>query len=135
MIRPQTVVLPILRSALPGVSVVSVDPDVDYRTFPVVVVRRAGGTRNLDLPRRFAHPVLELAAVSADGPIEAEELYDEALEALYDAVRQQITVEGVGYLHSLREAQGPAQAPSRFTDTWAVEGSVRVGLRPARLVV
>ena len=71
-----------------------------------------------------------MAAVSADGPIEAEELYDDALEALYDAVRQQITVEGVGYLHSIRETQGATQAPSEVPDTWMVQGSIRLGLRP-----
>jgi hypothetical protein len=131
VIRPQAVVLPILRSALPGVAVVSVVPDVDHRTFPMVYFRRAGGTRHPDLPRRFSLPVLAMAAVSADGPIEAEELYDDALEALYDAVRQQITVEGVGYLHSIRETQGATQAPSPYLDTWSVAGSIRLGVRRA----
>lgn len=122
-------VLPLLRAALPGVAVVSVVPDVDYRTFPMVSLRRDGGTRSASMPRRFAHPVMELAAVSADGPIEAEELYDDALDALYDAVRRQITVEGVGYLQSISEAQGPSQAPSRYPDTWAVEGKLRLSVR------
>ncbi|MFA5707381.1 hypothetical protein [Mycolicibacterium sp.] len=129
MIRPQAVVLPVLRAALPGVAVVSVVPDVDYRTYPMVSVRRAGGIRNRSLPRLFSQPVLELVAVSAEGLVEAEELYDEALDALYDAVRQQITVEDVGYLHSIRERQGPTQAPSPYPDTWMTEGSVAVGIR------
>lgn len=130
MIRPQSVVLPILRSALPGVSVVSVAPNVDYRTFPMVSIRRAGGTRHPDLPRRFSLPMLEPTTVSADGPVEAEELYYDALDALYDAVRQQETVAGVGYLHSLKVAQGAAQAPSPFPDSWLVRGSIKLGLRP-----
>ena len=131
MIRPQAVMLPILRSALPAVAVLSVDPDVDHRTFPLVVIGRAGGTRHPSWPKRFALPEVELTAVSADGPIEAEELYDDALDALYDAVRQQITVEGVGYLHSIREDRGATQVGSEIPDTWSVQGSVRVGLRAA----
>ena len=97
----------------------------------MVVIRRAGGTRHPSAPRRFALPVLELAAVSADGLVEAEELYEDALEALYAAVRQQITVEGVGYLHSINEQQGPAEADPRIPDAWSVEGQIRVGLRPS----
>jgi hypothetical protein len=116
MIRVQTVVLPILREALPGVAVVSVVPDVDYRTFPMVSIRRAGGTRNPNLPRLYSQPVLEMTAISADGPIEAEELYEDALEALYASARAQ-------------EARGVTTVSSPFPDTWAVEGSIRVGVR------
>ena len=122
-------VLPIRREALPGVAVVSVIPDVDYRTFPIVAIHRAGGTRHPDLPWRFSPPVLEMLAVSASDLAEAEELYDDALDAVYDAVRQQITVEGVGYLHSIRATEGAGQAPSPYADTWAVQGSVRLGVR------
>lgn len=129
MIRPQAVVLPLLRAALPGVSVVSSAPGPNDRQFPLVVISREGGTRHPGLPRRFALPVLELEAVSADGPVQAEELYDEALDALYDAVSQQLTIAGVGYLHSVNEAQGPTETPSEFPDTWAVTGSVRLAVK------
>lgn len=120
--------LPVLRAALPGVSVVTTIPDVDYRDFPLVHLRRAGGTRNPKLPHRASRPVLEITAVSADGPIEAEELFEDALDALYAAVRQQIVVPDAGHLQSLREAQGPTQTASRYPDTWAVEGSVQLSL-------
>lgn len=131
MIRPQSVVLPILRAepALAGVAVVSQIPDVDYRTFPMVVIQRAGGIRNINLPRRVSRPGLEMTAVSADGLIEAEELYESALEALYAAVSDQTVVPGVGYLQSILESQGASQTPSGVPDTWAVTGSVQLGLR------
>ena len=130
MIRPQAVVLPILRAALPGVAVVSVGPDVDYRTYPMVVVRRRGGIRNINLPRLFSLPVLELTAVSADGLVEAEELYGDALEALYAAVANQTVVPNVrGRLQSIPEAQEGSQARAEVPDTWAVTGSLRLGLR------
>lgn len=129
--RPQPVVLPILRAALPGVAVVSFVPDVDYRTFPLISIRREGGTRSQNLPRRYSHPAIELSAYSADGPVEAEELYDDAIEALYTAVRQQITVEGAGHLQSLPEADEATQAPSEVPDTWKATGSVRLGVRAA----
>lgn len=74
MIRPQAVVLPLLRAALPGVEVVSVVPDVDQRTYPMFALCRAGGTRNVNMPSRVSSPRLEMMAVSAAGLIEAEEL-------------------------------------------------------------
>lgn len=109
---------------------VSVVPDVDYRTYPMVAVRRAGGTRNQNLPSRYSQPVLELTAVSADGLIDAEEIYEQSLEALYAAVRAQAVIPNVGYLQSITESQGATQRPSDVPDTWAVAGTVKVGLRP-----
>lgn len=131
MIRPQAIVLPLLRAALPGVDVVSVAPDVDHRTYPMVAVHRAGGTRNPNLPNRHARPVLNIEAVSADGLIEAEELYEDALEAVFAAVAAQTVVPSLGYLQSVREAQGASQSPSSPPDTWAVNGSVQLGVRSA----
>lgn len=127
--RPQAVVLPILREALPAASVVSVQPDVDHRVLPMVAIRRIGGARNANLPHRYSQPVLAMTAVSATGPIEAEELYEQALDALYAAVKAQTVVAGAGYLQSLTEAQGATQAPSPYPDTWAVVGSVEIGVR------
>lgn len=122
-------VLPILRAALPGVAVVSVVPDVDYRTYPMVVIRRSGGTRNPEAPKIHALPEVTMEAVSADGPIEAEVLYEDALDALYAAVADQTVVPNVGSLQSLTEAQGATQAPSEVPDTWAVQGSLRLVVR------
>lgn len=132
MIRPQAVVLPILRAALPGVAVVSQLPDVDQRTLPMVIVRRAGGTRNVNLPSRHSNPAVELSAYSADGLVQAEELYDDALDALYAAVAAQTVVEGAGHLQSIKEAQGATQAASPFPDSWGVYGSIQLGLKAAR---
>lgn len=128
MIRVQSVVLPLLRAALPGVAAVSWVPNANYRTLPMVAVRREGGNRNPNAPALHALPVIELTAVSADGLVEAEELYEAALDALYDAQRAQTVVPGVGYLQSIAEREGPTGAPSP-PDTWAVEGSVRLGIR------
>lgn len=133
--RPQEVVLPILRTALPGASVVSVIPDVDHRTYPLVLVARTGGPRNPTLPRKLSLPVVELAVFHDLGLAEAEELYEDTLEALCDAVKAQTVVESVGYLHSLTETQGATQSASPFSDTWYVHGSVRVGVRPTRVAV
>lgn len=124
-------VLPVLRQALEGVSVVSVVPNVNYRTYPMVLVTRAGGVRNPSRPRKLSVPVLELLAVHDGGLLQAEDLYDAALDALYDAVSAQTVVEGVGYLHSLTETQGATSIASPFPDTFAVQGKVRVGVRPA----
>ncbi|MEB3031079.1 hypothetical protein [[Mycobacterium] nativiensis] len=132
MIRVQSVVLPLLRAALPGVEVVSWVHDVDYRTLPMISVRRAGGTRNPNAPTLHSLPMVELTAVSADGLVEAEELYDDALDVLFAAHRAQTIVTGVGYIQSLTESQGPTEAPSP-PDTWAVAGTIRAGIKPERV--
>ncbi len=130
--RPGPIALAVLREALPEVSVVSVVPDVDHRTYPMVTIRREGGTRLPGAPRRLSHPVLEMTAVSADGPVQAEELYEEALDALFDAVQAQTAIPGIsGCLHNIHEERGAAQVESKYPDTWAVEGSVRLGVKPS----
>ncbi|GAB4964540.1 hypothetical protein BB734_24060 [Mycobacterium avium subsp. hominissuis] len=118
MIRVQTVVLPILRAALPGVAVLSAPADVEHRSYPLVVVQRAGGTRNPNAPRLHALPVLEMTATSDVGPVEAEELYGRALDALLAA----------GHV---RELVGPEPADSP-QDTWAVSGTIRVSTKNPR---
>ena len=127
--RPEPPVLAVLRAALPGVTVVSVVPDVDERTYPMVEVRRAGGTRNPDLPTLHSRPGVELTAVSDLGPIEAEELYEAALDALFDAVRAQTASADGCHVQSIRETSGAAPARPEAPDTWAVEGSMSVSLR------
>jgi hypothetical protein len=131
--RPAEVVLPLLRAALPDVKVSTWIEDVDYRTFPMVAVRRAGGARHATRPNQFSLPVLELSAFSNVGLVEAEELYEDVLESLYGAVDAQ-TQTPAGYLHSIKETEGATQRESPFPDTWTVQGSVRLGLRPARQV-
>lgn len=122
MIRVQPTVLEVLRTALPDeVTVVSVVPDVDYRSFPMVAVRRAGGVRNRNLPRLVSRPVVDLLAVSSVGLVEAEELYENVLDALFSAVGQRF--------QSVRESRGATGVDSPYPDSWAVEGSVEFGLR------
>jgi hypothetical protein len=129
--RPAPVVLAVLRQALPDVEVVSWIPNVDHRTFPLVSVTRAGGTRHEGRPRLLSHPEVDLSVFHAEGLVQAEELYEDVLDALFDAVQAQTVVPGAGYLHSLTESQGATLTKSPFADTWAVAGSVTVGLRPA----
>lgn len=107
---------------------VSVVPDVDLRTYPMISIERDGGTRLPGAPGRLSHPVLKLTAVSADGPVAAEELYEEALDALFDAAAQ-TSVPGTGALHSIRETRGATQVPSKYPDTWAVEGQIGITIR------
>lgn len=112
MIRPAQVVLPLLRAALPGASVVS-----GFRTWTIgrslVLVRRAGGPRLAKAPRLMSLPEIELSVYSDEGLVECEQLYEDALEALYAAQHAQTVVPDVGYLHSIREAQGATDASPR----------------------
>ena len=127
--RIQQVVLPILRAKLPGVQVMTWVPDVDYRQFPMLNIRRIGGERAWRLPNELATPVIEMTAYGSEGLVETELLYEDALEALYDAVLYQVQTP-VGYLHSIRETMGATQFSSLYMDSWRIQGLIQLGVRP-----
>ncbi|BBC43842.1 hypothetical protein [Mycobacterium phage GS4E] len=133
--RVQKVVAPILRGDQRmidlGVTVTTWVPDVDYREFPMINIRRIGGIRNPKAPRLHTLPVIEMSAYSTDGLIECEELYEEALDVLYDAVRDQI-VTPAGYLQSMYETMGATQLSSLYQDSWRIQGLIRLGVRSPR---
>jgi hypothetical protein len=131
MPRVQAVLLPILRAGLPGVTITTWGADVDYRSFPLINIRRLGGTRNDREPNLLALPVIEMTAYGNEGLPETELLYEKALEVLYEAVRNQ-TQTSVGYLHSIRETMGATQFSSLFMDSWRVQGLIAFGVRPPR---
>jgi hypothetical protein len=133
MPRIQAVVCPILRAhpSLTGVKVGSWVEDIDYREFPMLNVRRLGGTRHETHPTLLSYPVIELTAYGDVGLVETEKLYEDALEALYEAVRLQ-TQTPYGYLASILETLGATQFSSLFQDSFRVQGLIKLGLRPPR---
>ena len=136
MPRVQSVVAPILRgdSRLDGVTVVTWVPDIDYREFPMLQIRRIGGIRNPKAPMLHTLPVIEMSAYSTEGLVECEELYEDALEVLYDAVRDG-TQTPVGYLTSIFETMGATQFSSLYQDSWRVQGLIRLGVRSPRVTI
>ena len=133
MPRPQKVVAPILRGdpRMAGVTVTTWVPDIDYREFPMINVRRIGGIRNPKAPKLHALPVIEMSAYSDEGLVECEELYEEALEVLFDAFHAQ-TQTPAGYLTSIFETMGATQFSSLYQDSWRVQGLIRLGVRRPR---
>ncbi|AQP30879.1 tail terminator [Rhodococcus phage AngryOrchard] len=130
--RFQQVLLPILREGLgPGVAVRSWIDDIDQRTYPMVNIRRIGGTRDGNFPNKLDHPVVEITAYTDEGLIETEELYSQALDVLYAAQRKQILTPA-GYITNITETMGMTQFSSLFIDTWRVQGLIRLGIRPLR---
>lgn len=130
MPRVQAVVLPILRDALPEtVKVGTWVEDIDYRHFPMINLRRIGGARHEVRYSDLALPVVEMTAFGIEGLPETEQLYEQALEALYEAVRLQ-TLTDAGYLHSIKETMGATQFSSLFQDSWRVQGLIQFGVRP-----
>ena len=129
--RVQSIVVPLLREKFPDVTVVTWVPDVDYRDFPMLQVRRVGGARHETRPVLLGKPVIELTAFTTEGLPETELLYEEALEALYDAVKFQTQTEA-GYLHSIKETMGATQFSSLFQDSWRIQGLIALGIRPPR---
>ena len=134
MPRVQSVVIPILRAALPEhVKVGSWVEDIDYRMFPLVNIRRIGGSRHDRRPTQLGMPVIEMTCFGTEGLIETEKLYESALEVLYEAVRLQ-TQTPAGYLHSIKETMGATQFSSLFMDSWRVQGLIRLGVRPPQTI-
>ncbi|WP_142000341.1 hypothetical protein [Amycolatopsis cihanbeyliensis] len=129
MPRVQEVLLPVLRAALPEVAVTTWVPDVDYRRYPLLNLRRLGGlpvdVRRLDLA------VIEMTAFTRDGLVATEDLYLDARQVIWDMVANQ-TVTAYGYLHSYFETMGPTQFDSTFDDSWRVQGLIQLGIRPPK---
>ena len=130
--RFQSLVIPILRDHLgPTVKVSSWVEEVDRRQFPMVNVRRIGGARDqkytlLDVAN------IELTAYSKDGLVECENLYQDALLALYNAVRDQTVVPGKGHINSVLELMGMTQFGSLYSDSWRVQGVIELRIRPSQ---
>ena len=76
MIRPAEVVLPVLREALPEVSVVTWMADVQQRTLPMILVRPLGGYRHDRRPKDLTLRVIEMSAHTASDLADTEQLYD-----------------------------------------------------------
>jgi hypothetical protein len=129
--RVASIILPILRDAFPSAQVTTWIPDVDYRVFPMIQVRRIGGTRHETRPTLLGTPVIELTVYTIEGLPETEQLYEDVLEVLYDAVAKQKQTDA-GYLHSIKETLGATQFSSLFQDSWRVQGLIQLGIRPPR---
>lgn len=113
----------------PGLDVPSWNKDVDYRTFPILQVRRLGGLAK-DL-RRLDRAVIELTAhTNVDLPT-TEDLLLDAQTVLYDMVDKQI-VTPAGSLNSIRMTMGPTQFDGIFDDTFRVQSLIQLGVRPPR---
>ncbi|MDK8478932.1 hypothetical protein QP927_08645 [Corynebacterium pseudodiphtheriticum] len=130
--RVQEIILPLLRAGLPdNVHVSSWIPDIDYREYPIVNVRRLGGYRGRDLPSQLDKPVVEITAYHTDGIEATEELYARVLDVLFEATRKQTVVDR-GYISFMRETLGMTQFSSLFQDTWRIQGLIQIGIRPVR---
>ncbi|EHB44153.1 hypothetical protein MycrhDRAFT_6903 [Mycolicibacterium rhodesiae JS60] len=140
MPRVQKVVAPILRGddRLSGVTITTWVPKPKYRDFPMINIRRIGGIRNPKAPKIHTLPVIEMSAYTdslgeddSEGLIACEELYETALEVLFDAVKHQ-TPTDAGYLQSIKETMGATQFSSLYQDSWRVQGLIRLGVRAPR---
>lgn len=131
--RIQKVVMPILRAdpRLEGVTISSWVADIDHRTFPLINIRRIGGRRNENAPTIHSAPVIEMTAFSTKDLIDCENIYETALDVLYDAVENQV-VTPEGYIQSMFETMGSTQFSSMFQDSWRVQGLIRLSVRKPR---
>lgn len=131
--RSQDVVLPILRDCpeLSGVKIGSWYEDIDYREFPLIHIRNLGGKRHSTHPFQLSSSVIEMTCYGTKDLPTTEDMYNDALDALYNAQRRQILTPA-GYLHSVMETMGMTQFGSPFQDSWRVQGLIKLGIRPLR---
>lgn len=152
MPKIEEVVRPILVAGLPShVTVVTWYPSVDYRTgaptndpaldnkrYPLVKIRRLGGLPNQRRPDLLDMAVIEITAHSTAtdthyvGYGGTEDLLLDSQHLIAQAVRNQVVVDSVGYLHSHFQTMGPIQLDSPFDDTWRWQSLIQLGLRPVR---
>lgn len=129
MQRVHKVIMPILAAEFPDAMVTSWIPDIDKRTYPIINIRRLGGLPvNPDLLDR---PVVEMTVYAKPSLPDAEELWYDARQVLYDMWKNQ-TVTAAGSISSYFETMGPTQFPSKFDDSWRVQGLIQLGVRPPR---
>jgi hypothetical protein len=114
-----------------GLTIGTWGEDIDYRTFPHINIRRLGGLRNPKRPTLLGLPVIEMTAYTNTSLPDAEQLYEDALEVLFDAVKRQ-TQTDAGYLHSMIETMGGTQFSSLYQSSWRIQGLIKFGLRPPR---
>lgn len=134
MPRIQRIVLPILRDALtayPGLKIGSWVEDIDYRDFPMINVRRIGGSPNPDNPLIHNRPIIEMTVYATEDLPSTEDLYQDALEALYKAWWKQVVTD-YGSLNYVHENMGMTQFDSPFRDSWRVQGLIQLGQRVRR---
>lgn len=128
MPRVQEVVIPVLRDEFPEAQVVSWVPYIKDRRYPIINVRRLGGYP-VD-PRLLDRATIELTAYGDENLEATETLLKRAQIVLWDAVRLQRLVPGIGYLHSYRQTMGMTQFDSPYDETWRVQSLIQLGLRP-----
>lgn len=129
MPRVHEIIMPKLRTELPGVQIVSWLPDLTDRVYPILKVRRLSGIA-VD-PKRLDRAVVELTVFHNQGIVEAEDLYLDARQVIWEMWDNQ-TVTPAGHIHSFFETMGPTQMDSPFDDVWRVQGLIQLGIRPPR---
>lgn len=128
--RVQKIVLPILRAEIPDTEFTTWGADIDYREFPFVNIRRVGGPRH-PKHKLYGMPVIEMSAYTDVDLPTTEELYEDCLDALYDAVKAQTRTD-FGYLSRIKETMGATQFSSLYADSWRIQGLIALGISPLR---
>ncbi len=129
MPRIQEVLIPALRVEFPEAKVGSWVEDIDFRTYPIINIRRLGGLA-VD-PQRLDRAVIELTVFGDEDLPSTEDLLYRVREFIYQMHRSQTVVSG-GSINSYRETLGPTQFDSPFEDTWRVQMLIQLGVRPSR---
>lgn len=128
----QDIVIPLLQNKLiPGKAAMVSDwkSDIANTDWPLILVKRLGGVRHATRPTQLAMPIIELSVFTKVDKYTTDRLYEDALDVLFDAVRLQ-TLSDAGYLHSMKELQGPIDVASPYEDSWRVQGLIQFGVRP-----
>ncbi|WP_144311943.1 hypothetical protein [Actinopolyspora erythraea] len=104
-------------------------PPLEHRGYPLVNIRRIGGSSTY--VQHLDRPSLEVLCISDQGSSDAENIYLDVRQVLYDAYVNQTVIQGAGSIHSFTEQTGPFTFDSPYSGTWGAQGLILLGLRPA----
>lgn len=117
-----------LATAYPGLMVATVYPAVSQRSYPLVLLTRAGGAASV--PGYLDEPTVDIQAWTTDSKRGAAGITEAVRRAVYTAWREQI-VTPEGHIVAYREVSGPAPLPSDDTTApWRYQLLVSLVVRP-----
>lgn len=125
-------ILPYLRDLFPNYYFGTWIENPNFRNFPHINFKRVGGTRLYRRSKALSHQSIEMLVITQDDPATTERIYEDCLDALYNAVERQTVLPGGEYLYSILETTGAHFVDSPFDDTWAMQGVIRFGMRPRK---
>lgn len=126
--RVGEILFPILREALPSAQVVSWAPPIRQRDYPLILVRRIGGS--FVHPEFADRPMVDIQNWDLDSPAAAEDTALTIRAAIWQAFKDQRVVDGKGSIASVRESKSLSLIGDPGEKAWRFQQIHRIIIRP-----